>query len=209
VVENIAAVMARVAHLREATMPAQPGFAQVLHQRLAGATAAPVASGPPMRGASRAELLAPMFAAAAAAAAPATAAPVAQGAVSFLAMPVEGRLTSRFGPRTHPITGQLRPHNGIDIAAPTGMSIRAAAGGTVSFAGPRGGYGNTVVVDHPDGTQTLYAHAHTIGVRTGDSISPGQAIATVGSTGQSTAPHLHFELRRQGEPVDPAPYLGL
>jgi murein DD-endopeptidase MepM/ murein hydrolase activator NlpD len=126
-----------------------------------------------------------------------------------LHLPVDARVSSVFGPRTHPVTGTQRLHAGIDLAAPTGTPIGAAAGGTVSFAGVRGGYGNLVIVDHGDGTETRYAHQHTIGVRAGQTVAAGDVLGTVGSTGQSTGPHLHFELRRDGTPVDPAPLLGL
>lgn len=119
-------------------------------------------------------------------------------------MPVEGRVSSPFGLRTLAGDDHARQHQGLDIAAPAGTPIRAARGGTVSFAGRRGGYGNTVVIDHGSGLSTLYAHADTLGVKAGDRVGAGAPIATVGSTGRSTGPHLHFEIRRDGEPVDPA-----
>jgi murein DD-endopeptidase MepM/ murein hydrolase activator NlpD len=118
--------------------------------------------------------------------------------------PVTGRVTSNFGMRTHPITGENRHHHGIDIAAPRGTPIGAAAMGTVVFAGKRGGYGNTVVIEQTDGRQTLYAHADQLLVNVGETVQAGQTIATVGSTGRSTGPHLHFEVRENGQPVDPA-----
>jgi murein DD-endopeptidase MepM/ murein hydrolase activator NlpD len=118
--------------------------------------------------------------------------------------PVNGRITSNFGMRTHPITGENRHHHGIDIAAPRGTPIEAAATGTVVFAGKRGGYGNTVVIEQTDGRQTLYAHADQLLVNVGETVQAGQTIATVGSTGRSTGPHLHFEVRENGQPVDPA-----
>lgn len=118
--------------------------------------------------------------------------------------PVDGRVSSAFGPRKLADEAHARQHHGLDIAAPTGTPIRAARGGTVSFAGRRGGYGNTVVVDHGGGVSTLYAHAATIDVKQGDRVRAGAPIATVGSTGRSTGPHLHFEIRRDGEAVDPA-----
>ncbi len=118
--------------------------------------------------------------------------------------PVEGRVSSRFGPRKLAHEDHARPHHGLDIAAPTGTPIRAARGGTVTFAGRRGGYGNTVEIDHGSGLSTLYAHAAALDVAAGDRVRAGAPIATVGSTGRSTGPHLHFEIRRDGEPVDPA-----
>ena len=124
-------------------------------------------------------------------------------------MPVSGRLSSRFGPRVHPITGELRPHRGLDLAAPTGTPIGAMAAGTVTFAGDRGGYGNVVIIDHGDGTETRYAHQDRMSVTVGQTVVAGETIGTVGSTGLSTGPHLHLELRRDGEAVDPAPLLGL
>lgn len=125
-----------------------------------------------------------------------------------LRLPVDAPVSSPFGPRVHPITGRQRLHAGVDLAAPTGTAIGAAAAGTVTFAGVRGGYGNLVIVDHGDGTETRYAHQHTIGVRAGQRVAPGDVLGTVGSTGASTGPHLHFEFRRDGQPVDPAPLLG-
>lgn len=118
--------------------------------------------------------------------------------------PVEGRVSSPFGPRRLEGEAEARLHAGLDIAAPTGTPIRAARGGTVTFAGRRGGYGNTVVIEHGGGLSTLYAHAASIDVAEGDRVRAGAPIATVGSTGRSTGPHLHFEIRRDGEPVDPA-----
>jgi len=119
-------------------------------------------------------------------------------------VPVEGRITSDFGVRNDPIHGQQRSHHGVDIAAPRGTPIGAATSGTVVFAGRRGGYGNTVIIEQPDGKQTLYAHAEQLLVKVGDQVSTGQTIATVGSTGRSTGPHLHFEVRENGQPVDPS-----
>ncbi len=118
--------------------------------------------------------------------------------------PVAGRVTSDFGVRTDPLNGQQRSHHGIDIAAPRGTPIGAAAAGTVVFVGKRGGYGNTVIIEQTDGKQTLYAHADQLLVQVGETVNAGQTIATVGSTGRSTGPHLHFEVRENGQPVDPA-----
>lgn len=123
--------------------------------------------------------------------------------------PVDAEPTSRFGPRTDPITGEHRLHDGVDFPAPEGAPIRAALPGVVSYAGPKGGYGNVVIVDHADGSQTLYAHQSRVGASVGQTVQAGEVIGFVGSTGRSTGPHLHFELRRDGQAVDPAPLLGL
>lgn len=117
--------------------------------------------------------------------------------------PIQGRITSDFGMRVDPINGQHRAHHGIDIAAPRGTPIGAAADGRVVFAGRRGGYGNTVIIEQADGRQSLYAHADQLLVNVGDTVNAGQTIATVGSTGRSTGPHLHFEVRENGQPIDP------
>jgi murein DD-endopeptidase MepM/ murein hydrolase activator NlpD len=118
--------------------------------------------------------------------------------------PVAGRVTSTYGRRVDPINGGARDHHGVDIAAPRGTPIGAAAAGTVVFAGRRGGYGNTVIIEQPDGKQTLYAHAEELLVKAGERVNAGQTIATVGSTGRSTGPHLHFEVRENGQPIDPS-----
>lgn len=120
-----------------------------------------------------------------------------------LALPVAGRLTSSYGPRRDPFTGATETHTGLDVGAPEGTPIRAPAPGLVLSAGPRGGYGNAVEIDHGNGLVTLYGHAAELLVSTGDSVVPGQEIATVGSSGRSTGPHLHFEVRVGGRPVDP------
>lgn len=135
--------------------------------------------------------------------APLSAAGVGAGAATGWMSPVDGRISSHFGPRIHPITGRRKMHDGIDIAAPQGTPIRAVAAGTVTFAGRQGGYGNLVIVRHPDGSETRYAHQQAIGVRVGQVVTAGAHLGTVGSTGASTGPHLHLELRRNGEPVDP------
>lgn len=121
--------------------------------------------------------------------------------VGRLLLPVDGTLTSRFGQRW----GRL--HAGIDIAAPTGTPIRAAAPGWTIYSGSMGGYGNVVVVDHGGGLTTLYAHQSQILTEAGDQLEQGQVLGRVGSTGHSTGPHLHFEVRERGAPVDPMPYL--
>ncbi len=121
--------------------------------------------------------------------------------------PINARVTSEFGYRIHPIYGTRRLHAGIDLGASTGTPIAASKGGTVISAGPRGGYGNTVVISHGGGISTLYAHQSQIAVSAGQSVGRGEVIGYVGSTGNSTGPHLHFEVRVNGVATDPRPYL--
>ena len=125
-----------------------------------------------------------------------------------LMAPVQARVSSRFGARVHPVTGERHNHSGVDFAAPAGTPIRAAAPGRVQFAGARGGYGNLVIVEHADGTETWYAHQRDLAVRAGQEVGAGAVLGTVGSTGRSTGPHLHLEVRKDGKPVDPLPLLG-
>lgn len=121
--------------------------------------------------------------------------------------PSLGEITSVFGWRTHPILGYQRFHAGLDIGADHGTLIHASDSGTVILAGWYGGYGNTVIIDHGGGITSLYAHASELYVYEGQTLQRGQAIAAVGSTGLSTGPHLHFEVRENGEPIDPMVYL--
>jgi murein DD-endopeptidase MepM/ murein hydrolase activator NlpD len=130
--------------------------------------------------------------------------PVTAGnAATEYQMPVAGRLSSSFGNRFHPIDKRIKFHAGMDIAVPIGTSVTAAAGGTVKFAGESGGYGNLVVITHPDGRETRYGHLSRIAVAAGAEVSAGQEIGLSGSTGKSTGPHLHFEVRENGVAVDP------
>ncbi|MFW2380136.1 MAG: peptidoglycan DD-metalloendopeptidase family protein [Acidimicrobiales bacterium] len=138
---------------------------------------------------------------------PAVAPPPGDPSVEGYDWPLIGRLSSGFGPRVHPIFGTRRMHTGLDIGGRSGEPIYAAKGGTVISAGWRGGYGNAVVIDHGDGFSTLYAHQSSVAVQTGDVVTLGQVVGYVGSTGWSTAPHLHYELRLNGKPIDPLPYL--
>ncbi|MDQ3814227.1 MAG: peptidoglycan DD-metalloendopeptidase family protein [Armatimonadota bacterium] len=122
-------------------------------------------------------------------------------------LPVRGRMSSRFGIRRHPILRRRRMHTGDDLAARYGTPIKAARSGRVLWAGWKKAYGNTVIVDNGDGVTTLYAHASKVGVKPGQPIKSGEYIGNVGSTGWSTGSHLHFEVRKNGKPIDPSPYL--
>ncbi|MEH1897475.1 MAG: peptidoglycan DD-metalloendopeptidase family protein [Nostoc sp.] len=124
-----------------------------------------------------------------------------------MAYPSDAPTSSPFGWRIHPILGYRRFHAGLDFAASYGSKIRAADSGRVIFAGWYGGYGRAVIIDHGNGMTTLYGHTSELYVTEGQAVERGQAIGAVGSTGFSTGPHLHFEVRRNGTPVDPANYL--
>lgn len=130
-----------------------------------------------------------------------------ESAPGTLAWPVSGTITSPFGYRQNPFGGGMEFHQGLDIAAPMGTTITAASGGTVIQAGWFGGYGNYIVIDHGGGMSTGYGHCSQIFVSVGQKVQKGQAIGAVGSTGASTGPHVHFEVRINGKPVDPAAYL--
>ena len=125
----------------------------------------------------------------------------------FETQPVPGsRISSPFGVRVHPILGYLRMHTGIDYAAPTGTPIHAPSDGIVEFRGPKGGYGNTVILRHNDSMQTLYGHmsAFSANAAPGQRVRAGDIIGFIGTTGRSTGPHLHYEVRLNGVPVNPA-----
>jgi murein DD-endopeptidase MepM/ murein hydrolase activator NlpD len=126
-----------------------------------------------------------------------------------LVLPVAGRPSSGYGMRNDPIKHAAILHPGFDLAAPTGTAVGAAAGGTVVHAGPAGTYGNLVTVRHPNGYETRYAHLSAVTVHAGDHVEPGQQLGNVGTTGYSTGPHLHFEVRHEGQTIDPAPLLPL
>ncbi len=115
--------------------------------------------------------------------------------------PVEGRISSPFGPRWG------RHHDGKDYAVPIGTPVKAAGGGRVVYVGWSSGYGNTVIIEHQQGMRTLYAHLNSFNVSSGQRVNRGQVIARSGNTGRSTGPHLHFEVRVNGRPVDPTGYL--
>ncbi len=123
-----------------------------------------------------------------------------------MSYPSDGEITSGFGWRMHPILGYQRFHSGVDFGADYGSTIRAADRGVVIFAGWYGGYGNAVIIDHGNNITTLYGHTSGVYVSEGQAIERGQPIAAVGSSGLSTGPHLHFEVRQNGEPVDPMRY---
>ena len=129
------------------------------------------------------------------------------GGVMKWPVPGNTRISSPYGNRRHPILGTNRFHAGIDIPASTGTNIIAAAAGRVAFAGSQGGYGRTVIIDHGGGIMTLYAHCSQLLVSEGEQVTQGKVIAKVGSTGMSTGPHLHFEVRENGKYVDPMPWL--
>lgn len=128
---------------------------------------------------------------------------------SRFVLPAEGRLSSPFGMRVHPISGRLQMHDGIDIAMPTGTSVKAMTSGEVVFAGEKRGYGNTVIIEHANKMRTLYAHLDSIDVNKGDLVQKGQRVARSGNTGVSTGPHLHFEIQKGGRPVNPIDYVSL
>ena len=121
--------------------------------------------------------------------------------------PISGPITSEFGWRTHPIFGSQRFHSGLDIGGDYGMPIHAAASGVVIEAGWIGGYGNTIMIEHGSGIVTLYGHNESLAVGVGQQVNQGDVIAYCGSTGNSTGPHCHFEVRVNGEPVSPWDYL--
>ncbi|MDR5684388.1 MAG: M23 family metallopeptidase [Armatimonadota bacterium] len=131
----------------------------------------------------------------------------AASAAGTLWLPVVGTVASGYGWRNDPFGEGWKHHWGLDIAARHGAPVAACAAGRVGYAGWAGGYGLVVVLAHEHDLQTLYAHLGTIRVDAGETVRGGQIIGTVGSTGRSTGPHLHFEVRHRNVPVDPIPYL--
>ena len=129
------------------------------------------------------------------------------GGSGAMIWPIYGEITSEYGWRTHPIYGDSRYHSGMDIAGDYGDPIVAAAAGIVTYSGWISGYGYAVIIDHGGGISTLYGHNEALAVAEGQTVSQGQVIAYCGSTGNSTGPHCHFEVREGGEPVDPMGYL--
>jgi murein DD-endopeptidase MepM/ murein hydrolase activator NlpD len=138
--------------------------------------------------------------------APATAQPASSS--SRGPAPLDGVVSSGFGIRHHPVTGEKHFHGGVDIAASAGTEVRAPSSGTVSFSGTANGYGNLVEIDHGDGTVSRYGHNAANFVTVGDQVKAGQVIAIVGSTGTATGAHLHFEVRQGGKPIDPSVMIG-
>lgn len=124
-----------------------------------------------------------------------------------LGWPVSGEITSPYGYRVHPIWGTTIYHSGIDIGVDEGTPVHAADSGIIVWSGWMGGYGYAVVIDHGNGLSTLYGHNSELAVDEGQSVSKGQVVAYAGSTGNSTGPHVHFEVRENGDPVDPMGYL--
>jgi len=121
--------------------------------------------------------------------------------------PVNGRLMGPFGERDDPFSGEGEFHTGVDISAPSGTPVRATADGVVTFSEWSGGYGRLVIVDHGGGIQTYYAHLSTFFAYTGETVRRGEVVGAVGSTGRVTAPHLHYEVRIAGAPVNPYRFL--
>ncbi len=128
-------------------------------------------------------------------------------ALSEYITPVNGDVSSRYGYRRHPLLHLPHFHRGVDVAAPRGTPVQAAMTGVVEYAGWKAGYGRTVIIRHPENRKSLYAHLHDILVKKGQSITRSERIGTVGSTGRSTGPHLHFELHENGITVDPSSVL--
>ena len=128
----------------------------------------------------------------------------AKGVLPDLSPVSFSRVSSRFGARYHPILRAVRAHNGIDLAAPAGTAIRATRTGLVAKADWHGGYGLLVSLKHADGVETQYGHMSRLAVKAGQTVQRGQVIGYVGSTGMSTGPHLHYEVRVNGRAIDPA-----
>lgn len=199
--ESLVAASARVeAELREAERRAAEEAARQAAEQAAAEEAARQAA--EQAAAEQAE-----SASGGAEAAPEAAPEQAAGGQGGWLRPSDGRVTSRFGQRLHPVHGTLLMHTGVDLAAGHGSPIRASRAGTVSSAVWRGGYGNTVVLDHGGGLATLYAHLSAFDVAAGQQVSQGQVIGREGMTGTATGPHLHFEVRVNGAPVNPCGYI--
>jgi len=131
-----------------------------------------------------------------------------QDEVSPKGWPVKGGwISSYFGERADPFHGQMAHHDGIDIAGKTGSEIIAVASGVVTWAGPRFGYGNMVEINHGNGYITRYAHNQDVTVAIGETVKKGQKVALMGSTGRSTGPHVHFEVMRNGQIIDPMQFM--
>jgi len=120
----------------------------------------------------------------------------------------KGWISSRFGERNDPFTGEREQHSGLDFAGTRGTEVLSVASGVVTWAANRTGYGNTVEIDHGNGFRTRYAHSEKLTVKVGDHVSAGQVIALMGSTGRASAPHVHFEVMKNGARINPARYVG-
>lgn len=223
--ENVAALSRRQASaladaeaLREqdvrdyqAAQAASRALAERIRQAAARAAAARAANAKRAADAARAASAAARLAPGAGAEASGMGTPQTEPRRDLMLWPAPGRLSSRYGYRTHPIYGDRRMHNGIDIAAPNGTRVSAAEGGVVTFAGDAGGLGNFVVISHRtvDGKDlsTAYAHMESISASVGQLVRRGQKVGGVGNTGASAGNHLHFEVRLDGDPVDPLRYV--
>ena len=124
--------------------------------------------------------------------------------IKLSVLPVTGRITSRYGERS---SLRRSTHTGLDIACNTGTDIKVVSNGTVTFSGKKGSYGNLIIVDHGNGVETWYGHCSKLYAKVGDTVTAGDVVAAVGSTGNSTGPHLHFEIRINGECVNPQSYV--
>lgn len=127
-----------------------------------------------------------------------------------LGLPYQGSITSTFGHRENPFgDGDIETHKGLDIQGPLGAQVKAMAKGSVTFAGLKGGFGNCIVLNHGNGFETLYGHLSKILVSPGEQIDIGQQIGNIGSTGRSTGPHLHYEIHKDGQKINPQAFLNL
>ena len=124
--------------------------------------------------------------------------------IQLSVLPVTGRITSRYGERS---SLRRSTHTGLYIACNAGTDIKVVSNGTVTFSGKKGSYGNLIIVDHGNGVETWYGHCSKLYAKVGDTVTAGDVVAAVGSTGNSTGPHLHFEIRINGECVNPQSYV--
>ena len=138
---------------------------------------------------------------------PSTTSPTSNSSSGFIRPVASSTITSSYGPRVHPVTGQYKVHTGVDFAASTGTPFVAAKDGVVTAAEYHPAYGNMVIIDHGGGFSTLYAHASQLKVSVGQKVKQGQVVSLVGSTGYSTGPHAHFEIRINGQHVNPMDYI--